>query len=191
MPLTNTLFGEWDIPEDVAALDVDEAGEADDWHEEAGPWQPIATVSKTERVDLWIQIFELDGEAVANCWWNAEATIPDWYRTGQGGAPELAAPIFAYGSHWKPVGAKGAPVLDGGPGLLARVTFDDGMTETWPPGMLDRYNGYFKAVDEGLIDRRLTMRGLRTDGSVIDGEAAPGLDKSADLLSCADVHLDD
>lgn len=163
MALTQTLFGEWEDPEPIIAPKLDEGDEPDDWHSELGPWQAIAAAPKAERVDLWIEIFEFSGEVVEDCWWNEGAVIPDWYRQDKDGKPELAVPIFAHASYWKPPGADGAPVFDGGPGFLARQTFDDGMTDTWPPAMRDRYTRYIRAVDDGEIERELTMRGLRAD----------------------------
>jgi hypothetical protein len=142
-------------PDEMWGAEHDE----DPWHDRPGAWRPIATVHCDRKVDLWFTRFEFDGELVRDCWWNESAAIPDWYRLAADGTPELAVPLFACLSHWKEPAASEGPDVDGGPGLAARVTFDEGMKETWPAEMRDRYDAYYRGVKEGLVEYELTLRG--------------------------------
>lgn len=140
-----TLFGEaWEMKEPTAASVADCANDDDDhddWHGCLGAWQPIATAPKTGRVDLWVDVFEFYGEVVEGCAWDANAAIPDWYRTDQAGKLVLAVPIHTHASYWKPAGAEAGPVDDGGPGLLVRTNVSP-YSEYWPDAIRKRFDLY-------------------------------------------------
>lgn len=154
---------------------VDESENEDDaaWTDDAGPWQAIGAAPKQGRVDLWVDIFELDGELVENCWWNETATIPDWYRDDQDGRPELAAPIFSHAAFWKARDAAAGPLDDGGPGLLARTNVADDAAH-WPEPMRARYGAYVEALDAGTIDPALAKRGITEPVPVLFPDEAQG-----------------
>lgn len=149
-----------DDPEDDAA-----------WTTDRGGWHPIDGAPKQGRIDLWVDIFELDGELVEDCWWEADAMIPDWYRMGADGRAELAAPIFGHAAFWKARNGVGGPVADGGPGLLARTNVADDAA-SWPPSMRTRYEAYLAAADEGRIEPALMRRGV-SPPSPVPAEAEP------------------
>jgi hypothetical protein len=140
---------------------VNDSEDEDDaaWTQDAGPWQAIDTAPREGRIDLWVDIFELDGELVENCWWNEGAHIPDWYRDEEDGGPELGAPIFAHAAFWKPRDAAAGPLEDGGPGLLARTNVADDSAH-WPEPMRIRYEAYLAALDAGTIHASLAKRGV-------------------------------
>jgi len=108
-------------------------------------WRAIETAPKDERVDLWVAQFELEGEIVTDCWWNADAAVPDWYHVGADGEPETAASIVARASHWKPLGARVDGAADGGPRHGARDNIGP-FLDTWPTDMKNRWNRYFEAA---------------------------------------------
>jgi len=141
MALVQTLFGEWEESEPVDAPEIVVEDEDHAWNAGPGPWQEITTAPRDQPVDLWVDTFELYGEVVPNCRWNANAAIPDWYHGGKNGERELAVKPHHFASYWKPRDAKAGPVDDGGPGLFGRTNIASDITH-WPEQMRERYARY-------------------------------------------------
>jgi hypothetical protein len=128
-----TLFGEeWEMAEPPlleaqveADEDFDEEDEVKLWSGKLGSWLPAMLAPKDQVVDLWVDVYELEGIVVRGCWWNAQAAIPDWYTTDENGQTVLAAKPWQRVSYWKPADKPNGPLVDGGPGWNARTNVPD------------------------------------------------------------------
>lgn len=136
-----------------------------------GEWHRIDTAPKDRPVDLWVAAYGYDSVLAENCRWDADAVIPDWYRTGEDGQPMLAVKLIYHATHWKEVGAPEGPHEDGGPPIRSRAYIGD-LSSAWPGEMQSRRAAYFEAIDRGEIDEELIHRGHPRGTYVVQGGKA-------------------
>lgn len=122
-------------PESITMWDDDFADEEED-DGDLGPWREMSEAPLDgSPVDLWIDMPEEFGQRLSDCFWNAAATPPYWYRRDEGGRAE-SINILDMVSYWMPAAGKDAIVRD--VPASRRHYFDDGMIDTWPMELLQR-----------------------------------------------------